>query len=444
MRHITASWTWRFWTVMKVNWVIFVLLAIIGLLLWAVMHTMESSPRLFGPLPHECYVWQRVWNEELRESIGEAESSFEGFTILAAEIDVRPERLAQQIMPVDYSFLSTLSIPVGIAIRINPYSGPFEKTDPSTQSICQIIRTVLKTAADAGFNPVEIQIDYDCAESKLAGYRTWVECFKETFPQYPITITALPSWMNNGEFKKLVQSSDGYILQVHSLERPDSFEDEVVLCDPKSALKWIKKAERFDVPYRVALPTYGYIVAYDEQGKFFGLSAEGPMPGWPENTQIKTVLSDAKKISSMIQEVRALSPKHLTGIIWFRLPVSSDQLNWQWHTLERVIQEQPLTERIEAVIDWPQSNLAEVYLVNSGDVDISVPVTVSLDSGAGDCLAADGLKGYTVHEDGQEGTVLLYPDNVGPVWRIRAQEKVKIAWCRFDKETEVKANVQFE
>jgi len=429
---------------MKVVKVILVLLPAAGLFLWAVVHTKQSLPESSGPLPHECYIWQRVWDEELQNSIGQAESTFEGFTVLAAEIDVRPDRQAQQIMPVDYSFLSSLSIPVGIAIRINPYSGPFDQTDPSTQSICHVIRTVLETCADAGFEPVEIQLDYDCAESKLPGYCSWVKYFKEIFPEYPITITALPSWINNRQFKKLIHSSDSYILQVHSLERPDSIADEVVLCDPKNTLKWIQKAERFDVPYRVALPTYGYLVAYDEQGKFLGLSAEGPMPGWPENTQIKTVLSDAKKISSMIQDVRAVSPKHLTGIIWFRLPVSSDQLNWQWHTLQRVIQEQPLTEKMEAVIDWPQPNLAEVYLVNSGDIDVSVPVTVSVDFVAGDCLAADGLTGYTVHEGKQEGTMLLSPDRVGPGWRIRAQEKVKVAWCRFNKDTEVKANVRIE
>ena len=116
-------------------------------------------------------------------------------------------------------------------------------------------------------------------------------------------------------------------------------------------------------------------------------------------------------------------------------------MNWQWHTLERIVREQPLTEKIEAVYDWPEPNLAEIYLVNSGDIDVSVPMTVSLAFAADHCLAVDGLKGYVVHEDA-EGEMLLCPDNVGSGWRIRAQEKIKIAWCRFDKETEVNAYVR--
>lgn len=402
----------------------------------------EDPPRRPINLPHEYYIWQRVWNDDLRESIRKAEPRFTGCTVLAAEIDVRQDRQAQQIMPVDYSFLSTLSTPAGIAIRINPYSGPFDKDAPAMQSIRQVIETVLKKSRTAGFEPTEIQIDYDCAESKLAGYRQWIQTIKQDFPDFPIVITALPSWMNNRQFKKLIQDCDGYILQVHSLERPRTIADPVTLCDPERAIRWTRQADRLGVPFRLALPTYGYLVAYDQQGQFSGLSAEGPMPGWSENTQIKTVLSDPKKIAAMIQEIQTISPKNLSGVIWFRLPVAGDQLNWQWHTLQRIVQEQPLTEKIEAVIDWPQSNLAEVYLVNSGDIDLSNPMAVALDVGAGDCLAADGLKGYTVHEDQHDRTVLLRPDNVGPGWRIRAQDKIKIAWCRFDKDTEVKANVQ--
>ena len=54
------------------------------------------------------------------------------------------------------------------------------------------------------------------------------------------------------------------------------------------------------------------------------------------------------------------------------------------------------------------------------------------------------MTGYIAHEDHQEGTMLLCPDNVAPGWRIRSREKIKIAWCRFDKETEVNVNVRLE
>ena len=92
----------------------------------------DSNHQEPATLPHECYVWQRVWNEDLRDSIQRAQSDLKGLTVLAAEIDVRPDSRQMQIMSVDYPFLSTLSVPVGLAIRINPYSGPFGFSPPTT------------------------------------------------------------------------------------------------------------------------------------------------------------------------------------------------------------------------------------------------------------------------------------------------------------------------
>jgi hypothetical protein len=188
---------------------------------------------------HECYVWQRVWTDELQTSILKATNRIHTFMGLAAEIDVRADRQQRQMIPVDYSFLSRLPEPSGLAIRINPYSDPFEPDADATRYLIQTIRDVLAAASEKDFAPSEVQIDYDCAESKLDGYRAWVQQLKQAFPEFPITITALPSWMKQRAFKRLIQSCDGYVLQVHSLEKPETFEQEVVLCDPKRALAWI-------------------------------------------------------------------------------------------------------------------------------------------------------------------------------------------------------------
>lgn len=366
----------------------------------------------------------------------------QAFTVLAAEIDVRPGRQQRQTMTVDYTFLSNVQVPAGVAIRINPYAGPFEPDSEATNYLIQTIEGVLTDAKADHFTPTEVQIDFDCAESKLAGYCAWVQQLKHAFSDYPITITALPSWLKHRRFEELIRQCDGFVLQVHSLEKPTNFEENVVLCDPKRALAWIKQADRLNVPFRVALPTYGYLVAYNKQGQFIGLSAEGPLSDWPAGTRTKTAISDPKEIAALIQEIRSVSPKHLTGVLWFRLPVSSDQLNWQWHTLKCVIQEQTLTERIDAVCQWPEPNLAEIYLVNSGDVDVSGRISVSL-AFEGSCLAGDGLKGYSVVEE-KDGSVWIRPENIRAGWRIRSQDKIKIAWCRFNQQTEVKAYVQVE
>lgn len=391
-------------------------------------------------LPHECYIWQRLWSNDLSASVHRAEESMSGFTALAAEIDLKGGNLKRIMVPINYEMLAPISQPVGFAIRISPYPGPFGPQEQATQYLLSTIQEVLATSEQAGFRPAEIQLDFDCAESKLQGYREWVNLIKQRFNQYSVTITALPSWMNNRKFKNLIRACDGYVLQVHSLDKPDSIKEKVKLCDKDRALKWIKKADRLGIQFRVALPTYGYFVAYDERGQFVGLSAEGPKPSWSENTQIKTLSSDADEIADLIRAIQTNCPKNLKGFIWFRLPLESDILNWRWHTLHRIIQGESLRHEIKALIEWPQPQLAEIYLLNSGDVDAATSFTVELQVSSG-CLAADGVMGYVVKEQ-QAGRLLFASENKIPLEPIRAQEKIKIGWCRFEKEMEIKADVQ--
>ena len=53
----------------------------------------------------------------------------------------------------------------------------------------------------------------------------------------------------------IVAASDGYVLQVHSLEKPNGFDAPFTLFDPQVAVAAAVKASSFGVPFRVALPT---------------------------------------------------------------------------------------------------------------------------------------------------------------------------------------------
>jgi hypothetical protein len=92
----------------------------------------------------------------------------------------------------------------------------------------------------------------------------------------PLVFTALPTWLDSPAFARLVQSADGYVLQVHSWEAPRAPDQPFTLCDPERAKRAIAKAERFERPFWVALPTYGYRAWFDAQNRLLGLSAEGP------------------------------------------------------------------------------------------------------------------------------------------------------------------------
>ncbi len=112
----------------------------------------------------------------------------------------------------------------------------------------------------------------------LAGYKIGLGDSRG-ISRTPLSITALPTWLERSGFKGLASSAGSYVLQVHSLERPKDINTRFELCDSKAARRAVDLAGKVGVPFRVALPTYGYLIAFDSEGKYWAVG-EGPS-GWP-------------------------------------------------------------------------------------------------------------------------------------------------------------------
>jgi hypothetical protein len=285
----------------------------------------------------------------------------------------------------------------------------------------------------------ELQIDFDCAESKLDGYRIWVEAIKRRVAPVPVTITALPAWLKRSAFKRLVAAADGYVLQVHSLARPRDAAAQFSLCDPLEARRAVERAGRLGKPFRVALPTYGYAVAFDAQGRFTGLSAEGPAKQWPQGTQTREVRADPEALAQLVAGWKSDRPQALTGVIWYRLPVPGDTLNWSWPTLASVMNGQVPRSEVRAEARRPQRELVEVDLVNTGQADLDLPVRVELSWREARLVAADGLHGFDVSDRGAN-TVQFDPAH-GPA-RLEAGQRRTIGWVRLNQEAEVRVELE--
>ena len=236
-----------------------------------VIFLTRSSRRTSGPLRHEVYVWQRAWSEPVREAVALRGQSFAALTALKVEISWKDKKPQVVRVPVDYETLAAVKRPIGLALRIGPYAGPFAANDPVG---VYVVDTAVAMIAEARTNQIalaELQIDFDCAESRLEGYRVWVEAIQHRVAPLPVTITALPSWLDSRAFKRLAAVATNYVLQVHSAERPKSFDSPFTLCDQRAASRAVEQAGRIGIPFRVALPTYGYLLAFDASGKFIGL-----------------------------------------------------------------------------------------------------------------------------------------------------------------------------
>jgi hypothetical protein len=311
------------------------LLLAAGLAAWFFL--FWRAPHVSGPLRQEVYVWQRAWTQPVREAVSQHGTNFAVITVLRAEISWTTNRQPQLTRAnVDYETLTKVRRPIGLALRIGTYAGPFTN-DAIASFITDTASRIVSEARTNNVTLAELQIDFDCAESKLDGYRGWIEAIQRRVAPLPVTITTLPSWLDSRAFKRLAAVATNYVLQVHSVTRPKNSAATFTLCDPRAARRAVESAGRIGVPFRVALPTYGYQMAFAADGKFISLAAEGPRPNWPTNALIRTVESNPAELAELVRDWRASRPAAMRGVIWYRLPVGSDKFNWNWSKLDEVM-----------------------------------------------------------------------------------------------------------
>ncbi len=296
-----------------------------------------GGPRVSGAMRQDAYVWQRAWTQPVRAAVSAHGTNFSELVLLRGEITWNGSKPELVRVSVDKLLLADMKRPVGLALRVGTYPGPFTTNDAAIRFICDTAAGFVADARTNGIALAELQLDFDCASSKLDGYRVWVEAVQRRVAPVPVTITALPNWLRKPAFATLAALATNYVLQVHSAERPKSFEAEYSLCQPQAARRAVERAGKIGVPFRVALPTYGYEMAFDLKGDFISLVAEGPRPNWPTNATIRNVDSNAGEISGLIRDWTANRPAAMRGVIWYRLPIATDKHNWDWRTLNAVM-----------------------------------------------------------------------------------------------------------
>ncbi len=350
-------------------------------------------PRAAGPLAHEAYIWQRVWSPAVSQAIARSQESVTAFVPLAAEVGWQGTSLVIARPAIDFAPLKSSGRPVGLALRIGSYRGPFRKDDAPAAGLASLARSITEDAKRAGVSVCELQIDFDSAESQLGGYRLWVAAIREAVRPVPISITALPSWLGTREFGALAREAGSFVLQVHSVEKPTSPDAVMKLCDPARAQKWVEAAAKVGVTFRVALPTYSVLVAFDSVGKFSGISAEGPLAAWPREVRLRVLRADARELAALVQRWIADRPANFTGVIWYRLPISSDTMNWRWPTLAAIIAGR--TPRSSLRVEASDAVPSDVAIVNDGELDEPVPRAIDAAWDGARLVASDALEGFT-------------------------------------------------
>lgn len=385
------------------------------------------------PLPQEVYVWQQDWSDGVRNSVNERASRFSNIVVIASELRWKEDQPVLKQIDLPFKTLARIGRPVGMGIRIGVYRGSFAANSPATVYLERLVRTQLEQWRSSGVEPSEIQLDFDCPESRLGDYLKWIVHLKTVSGSVPLTLTALPSWLDRSAFREMAGASDGYVLQVHSFKHPKHPSEASTLCDPQAAVRYVEKAAQLGKPFRVALPTYGYRLFYDDGHELLGIAAEGSTREWPRAKTVRELRANSRDMASLVARWAEEHPKALTGIIWFRMPVPEDSLNWPWLELAAVMEGRPprMEWSLSPVVN--DNGLVEIVAENRGESEASLPTVIRADWSLSRLIAADGLNSFTLEETNPDNLTLTSNRHL----TLAPGRSRVLAWLRFDQPTEV-------
>ncbi len=398
----------------------------LGVLALALEAGCHRAPRAAGRLPERGYLWQREWTPAVAAGFREAEERMDGVVVLGVEVGWSDG--AAHAARADIAWAELKGKKVALAVRVGSYAGPFAEDGEAMRTIAGETRRLLDQARAHGVEPGELQLDFDCAQSKLAGYRVWVRALRRMLSPLPLVITALPAWLEEREFPALARSADGYVLQVHSV--PTLAESgHAVLCDTALARKWVRKASALGMPFSVSLPAYWCVAGYDGTGKLLGVAMDGVEPAWPPGTSMLEFSADADEIAELVGEWKREPPPGMKELLWYRVPVATDRRNWRWPTLEAVMAGRRPAHRVEAILT-EGGNPVDVSIVNRGEAEERGGWSVTLDPGGAEATGWDALPGWAATD---ERGRLVFATPPGEGLRLSPGERRSIGWVRYDK-----------
>jgi len=344
------------------------------------------------------YVWQQAWNAEVEQAVSRSSKSADRFMVLASTFQIRSGRVEETPVRVRWHALAEAGIPVAPVVRLGADLAPV-LAGPDRSAVAEPLSLAfgrfLEKAENRGVPVPDVQIDYDCPTSKLSDYAALVSELGERLPDRRVSITALPTWLEDRGFESLAREVEYFVLQVHSFERPRNPDDPPVLCDTGRIPDWLRRADRVGIPYYLALPTYGYHVIFGPDGEFAGLVAEGEaIPLAVDGPRVRTVESDPVEMAAVVRDLNKNPPRFCRGIAWFRLPVHGDRMNWSWKTLVAVMEGREPEIAFRPEVRSPSPGLTEIWIANTGERNVRSRVRMPLKWGSDPVLAYDVLNGF--------------------------------------------------
>jgi len=359
------------------------------------------------PLDQQLYVWQRQWTPAHDAALRDSRADFSTLRVLALQAFPDAGWSRARIDPV---LLRRDGRPVIAVVRLD---GQLKALDQ--QEVTAQIHQVISDWQGQGLNLAGVEIDHDAGNARLPSYREFLAHLREALPtSLPLSITALPSWLDSHELPALLSTVDSSVLQVHAVSDPRRG-----LFDADQARQWAKAWSRVTTkPFYLALPAYGVALLPSADG---APVVESEVTLEREGLR-RELLADPQSLRTLGTELRDDPPEHLAGLIWFRLPLANDRRAWSLTTLRAVARADVLDSQLTLQLS-ADNGLYDIGISNQGNLDSPWPERLTL--AVSGCDGADALAGYALQQRPDLLTFTRLRDG-----RIPAGGQRAIGWAR--------------
>lgn len=344
------------------------------------------------PIAHDAYVWQRRWQPALTAALRDSADLVGAWRILAGEVD---RQGPLQPIAVDRAAIAASGRPAIPVVRI---AAPLATLDRAA-----LIADLVALRGDWPTSAA-LEIDHDCGTRQLADYARFLVALRRALPPgQRLSLTVLPDWLGARELDGVLATVDEAVLQVHSLDKPAHR-----LFDAAGARAWTASlARRTDKPFRVALPNYGSRLVFDGQGRIAAVESEVPFAAGQAGEvagEGRELFAAPATVSAFLRWLERTSPRHLAGVVWFRLPLAGDQRAWTPATWRAVITHRETPVRLTGELqpgDRPGQQV--VVLRNQGAMDGTLPAALIVKA---PCRGIAGRNGYVLEREGDDSIFL--------------------------------------
>lgn len=258
---------------------------------------------------HDFYVWQRKWNEPVEAAVRqELDRGDHGLYILGGEIEYEGEKAVWKNVFMPDGLWTNAQVTAVLRLPVKALENP----KASAQAVIEQAR---KLAVK------RIQLDVDVPERKLHRYAELIAAVRSNSAwRFDfIGATFLPCHLDHNAIVEVLALVDEPVIQLHGIDPPKCRADGWSLMNRKTVLTAMKSAKKLDARFKMALPTYAYILFFKKDGLFRRLYAEGLRD---DSVVLKAEESPEIAAPDLTLLHELMTSSDALRVLWFRLPVS--------------------------------------------------------------------------------------------------------------------------